>query len=413
MSESQKPGFWTRLWGAFTGQTQLQKGSSTSGYGGEFSGNGAAVTPETSLKLSAVWACVKLRADTISTLPLHLYDNDKQLAKDHSLYRILHDAPNADMCASEFWQVQSACIDLWGNAYNEIVRRDDKSIISLEPLFPNQMEVKRLDTGALEFHYSENGKTRIYAEDEILHFKGFTLDGLVGLSPIQFFAQTIGMQFDANNQAQDWFKKGLKVGGFLETGEKTLTDAQRETLRENLEKFSRPENAGKFLTLEAGMKVSDATKIRINPIDAQLLESRYFGIEEICRAYSVPPPLIGHTSKSSSWASSFNGMNQGFLTYGLRPGLVRFEQVIARKLLNAGDKYKYRPKFSVQGLLRADDTARADFYIKMTQNGLYSRNEVRDLEDMPRDADPMADKLMVQMQMVPLSSEKGEENEKT
>lgn len=403
MSEPQKPGFWTRLWGAFTGQTQLEKGGSSDPYGGEVSAGGANVTPETSLKLSAVWACVRLRAETISTLPLHLYDNDKKVAADHNLYRILHDAPNADMCASEFWQVQSVCIDLWGNAYNQIVRRTDGSIISLEPLFPNKMQKKRLESGVIEFHYSENGKTIIYNEDEILHLKGFTLDGLIGLSPIQFFAQTIGMQFDANNQAQDWFKNGLKVGGFLETGEKTLTAEQREALRDKLATFSKPESAGKYMTLEAGMKVSSASSIRINPVDAQLLESRYFGIEEICRAFSVPPPLIGHTSKSSSWASSFNGMNQGFLTYSLRPSLVRFEQVIAKKLLSAADKYNYKPKFSVQGLLRADDAARASYYSIMTQNGLMTRNEVRELEDMP--TLPGGDELMVQMQMVPLASQ--------
>ncbi|WP_407410749.1 phage portal protein [Acinetobacter sp.] len=408
MSESQKQGFWTRLWGAFTGQTQLQKGNSMGAYGGESSASGAPVTPETSLKLSAVWSCVKLRAETISTLPLHLYDQNKKVAVNHSLYRVLHDAPNADMCASEFWQVQSACLDLWGNAYNEIIRRSDGSVISLEPLFPNQMEVKRLDTGAIEYVYTENGKVQTYTESEILHFKGFTLDGLIGLSPIQFFAQTIGMQFDANNQAQDWFKNGLKVGGFLESGEKTLTKEQRERLRGHLNTFSRPENAGKYMVLEGGMKVASASSIRINPVDAQLLESRYFGIEEICRAFSVPPPLIGHTSKSSSWASSFSGMNQGFLTYSLRPALVRYEQVIARKLLVGTDKYKFRPKFSVSGLLRADDAARASYYSTMTQNGLMTRNEVRELEDMPNL--PGGDELMVQMQMVSLANQ-GKNNE--
>lgn len=411
MSESQNPGFWTRLWGAFTGKTQLEKGGSAGVYGGELSANGSVVTPETSLKLSAVWACVRLRAETISTMPIHLYDTDKKIATNHNLYRILHDSPNADMCASEFWQIQSACLDLWGNAYNYISRRSNQSVISLEPLFPEKMEKKRLKDGSFEYHYSEDGKITVFSDDEILHFKGFTLDGYMGLSPIQFFAQTIGMQFDANNQAQDWFKNGLKVGGFLESGEQTLNNDQRETLRDNLKEFSKPENAGKYLVLEAGMKVSDASKIRINPVDAQLLESRYFGIEEICRAFGVPPQLIGHTNKASSWASSLEQTNQGFLTYSLNPQLVRYEQTIARKLLLPHEKYQYRPKFSVDGLLRANNSARAEFYVKMTQNGLYTRNEVRELEDMPRADDPTADKLMVQMQMVPLGTEKGETNE--
>lgn len=411
MSDLQDTGFWSRFWSRLTGKTQLKKGDSSYPVDSYMSSGGAVVSPETSLKLSAVWACVKLRAETISTLPLHLYNTEKKIAKDHELYRILHDSPNADMCASEFWQIQSASLDLWGNAYSYISRRSNRSVISLEPLFPSEMVVKRTKEGTLEYHYTENGKVKIYREDEILHFKGFTLDGYVGLSAIQFFAQTIGMQFDANNQAQDWFKNGLKVGGFLETGEKTLTTEQRTKLRASLAEFSRPENAGKYMTLEAGMKVASASSIRINPVDAQLLESRYFGIEEICRAFGVPPQLIGHTNKASSWASSLEQTNQGFLTYSLNPSLVRYEQTISKKLLLPSDKYLYRPKFSVDGLLRANNTARAEFYVKMTQNGLYTRNEVRELEDMPRADDPTADQLMVQMQMVPLGTDKGETND--
>jgi len=186
MSDLQDTGFWSRFWSRLTGRTQLKKGDTSYPTDSYMSAGGAVVNPETALKLSAVWACVKLRAETISTLPLHLYDSNKQIAKDHELYRILHDSPNADMCASEFWQIQSACLDLWGNAYSYISRRSNKSIISLEPLFPSDMVVKRTKEGALEYHYTENGKVKIYREDEILHFKGFTLDGYVGLSAIQF-----------------------------------------------------------------------------------------------------------------------------------------------------------------------------------------------------------------------------------
>ena len=114
MSDLQDTGFWSRFWSRLTGKTQLKKGDSSYPVDSYMSSGGAVVSPETSLKLSAVWACVKLRAETISTLPLHLYDTEKKIAKDHELYRILHDSPNADMCASEFWQIQSACLDLWG-----------------------------------------------------------------------------------------------------------------------------------------------------------------------------------------------------------------------------------------------------------------------------------------------------------
>ena len=150
----------------------------------------------------------------------------------------------------------------------------------------------------------------------------------------------------------------------------------------SMAEFSRPENTGKNMVLEAGMDYVAAN--RINPQDAQLLESRYFGIEEICRAFNVPPQLIGHTDKASSWASSLEQTNMAFLTYSLRPDLVRLEQLIARKLLTPTERLKYKPRFSVEGLLRADSQARSQFYTTMLQNGVMSRNNVRELEDLPR-----------------------------
>lgn len=154
------------------------------------------------------------------------------------------------------------------------------------------------------------------------------------------------------------------------------------------------------MLLEAGIKASGASQLRINPKDAQMLESKYFGIEEICRAFGVPPQLIGHTDKASSWASSLEGMNQGFLDYSLRPTLVRVEQTISRKLLTPAERAIYRPKFSVEGLLRANSADRANFYNLMVQNGIMSRNDVRRLEDLP----PVAggDTLTVQLNMTRL-----------
>ncbi len=135
----------------------------------------------------------------------------------------------------------------------------------------------------------------------------------------------------------------------------------------------------------------------INPHDAQLLESRYFGIEEICRAFGVPPQLIYSTDKSSSWASSAEQINQNFLTYSLNPTLKRIEQTITRKLLKPGERSKFYPIFSVEGLLRADSAGRASFYTVLLQNGVMTRNEVRALENLP----PVdgADQLTVQLNL--------------
>lgn len=384
--------------GGLFGGNRLNKNSTSVPFLGTTTASGSPINTDTALKLSAVWACVRLRSQVIASLPLHLYGNNKTVANNHPLYRILHDSPNANMTASEFWESMVASLDLWGNAYALIFKNGVGDVIALEPLNPEFMQVIRSADGAIAYRYTENNQIFYYLDDEVLHIKGFTLDGLIGLSPIQYQSQVMGHQMDANNASNHEFKNNLKAGGVL-TSPTILTEEQREALRENLLNFSKPENAGRFIVLENGMNIG-ATGVRINPQDAQLLESRYFGIEEICRTFSVPPQLIYHTDKASSWASSLENMNTGFLMYSLRPILVRIEQTIVKKLLSPAERGKYKPRFSVEGLLRADTQGRTNFYTSALQNGWMTRNEVRELEDLP----PLAggDSLTVQLNLTTL-----------
>ncbi len=395
MSIVKNTGIWSRLF--FWTKPQLEKGDQSSNFVGSSTESGENVSAETSLKLSTVWACVGLKSRTIASLSLHLRDSEKKHAIDHDLYRILYSTPNADMSAFVFWQAMVASIDLWGNAY-ALIHRSGKRVVSLEILYAHDMTTSRSDTGAIEYHYNTGKlKKTIYKEDDIFHVKGFTLDGLTGLSAIQYAAETLGGQRAADKAANKEFKNGLKVGGFLKTGERTLTKEQRERLRDSLSMFSQPENAGKYMILEAGMDVGGTNNIRMNPADAQLLETRNFGVEEICRMFGVPPQLIGHTNKASSWASSLENMNMGFLTYTLTPVLKTIEQEISRKLLSPADRKKYKAKFSVNSLMRADSNSRAAFYTQMLQNGVMTTNEVRQLEDLqPVDG---GDTLRVQLNM--------------
>lgn len=396
--------WWQRFYARwFSGGKRLDKGAEVAPFNSVHMPSGTAVTAETSLKLSAVWACVRLRSQTISSLPLNLRTNDNTTANDHPLQRILHDAPNADMTASEFWEAILVSLDLWGNAYALITRNRTGQVVSLDVLDPEITTVKRAKTGEISYLVGDV----VHNSDDVLHIKGFTMDGMVGLSPIRYQAGVMGAQIEANTAASHTFGNNLKAGGFLQTGQGVLSDEQRARLRTGLEYFSQPENAGKFMVLEAGMTVA-TNAVKMNPADAQLLESRYFGIEEICRAFGVPPQLIYHTDKASSWASSLEGMNLGFLMYSLRPNLVRIEQAIKKKLLTPAERAKYAPKFAVEGLLRADSHGRANFYMSALQNGWMTRNEVRALEDLP----PMAggDHLTVQLNLTPLNK-LGEEDE--
>ncbi|MBS9781468.1 MAG: phage portal protein [Gammaproteobacteria bacterium] len=396
MNILQNTGFWS--WLTFWNRPQLDKGGQSLTFSGSSTESGESISAETSLKLSTVWACVGLKSRTIASLSLHLRDSEKKHATDHDLYHILYSTPNADMSAFVFWQAMVASLDLWGNAYALIHRSSSRRVVSLEILYAHSVTTVRTKSGAIEYHYDTGElKKQIYQEDDIFHIKGFSLDGLTGLSTIQYGADTLGGQRAADKAASKEFKNGLKMGGFLKTGEKTLTKEQRERLRDGLAQFSLPENAGKYMVLEAGMDVGGAKNIRMNPADAQLLETRNFGVEQICQMFGVPPQLVGHTDKASSWASSLENTNMGFLTYTLTPILKTIEQEISRKLLSPSDRKKYKAKFNVNSLMRADSSSRASFYTQMLQNGVMTTNEVRQLEDLqPVDG---GDTLRVQLNM--------------
>ena len=344
------------------------------------SSSGKVVTADKAIQLSAVWACVRLLSESISTLPLKIYvrqpDGSRKAATDHPAYSILCRRPNSEMTPSRFMLMVVASICLRGNAFIEkkfIANR----LVSLVPLLPQNMVVKRLTTGALEYKYTENGNERVIPVKNIMHIRGFGLDGVCGMMPMKTGRDVIGSAMAVEESAAKIFEQGLQSSGFL-SAENALTDDQRERLRGYMASFTGSKNAGKLMVLEGGLKYQGVT---MNPEDAQMLESRAFSIEEICRWFRVPPFMVGHTTKQSSWASSLEGMNLQFLTHTLRPLLVNIEQEIGRCLLDSDDDVF--AEFSVEGLLRADSAGRAAYYTSALQNGWMSRNDVRRLENMP------------------------------
>ncbi|MEG7441227.1 phage portal protein [Enterobacter hormaechei] len=344
------------------------------------SSSGKVVTADKAIQLSAVWACVRLLSESISTLPLKIYvrqpDGSRKAATDHPAYSILCRRPNSEMTPSRFMLMVVASICLRGNAFIEkkfIANR----LVSLVPLLPQNMVVKRLVTGALEYKYTENGNERVIPVKNIMHIRGFGLDGVCGMMPMKTGRDVIGSAMAVEESAAKIFEQGLQSSGFL-SAENALSDEQRERLRSYMAAFTGSKNAGKIMVLEGGLKYQGVT---MNPEDAQMLESRSFSIEEICRWFRVPPFRVGHTTKQSSWASSREGMNLQFLTHTLRPLLVNIEQEIGRCLLDSDEEVF--AEFSVEGLLRADSAGRAAYYTSALQNGWMSRNDVRRLENMP------------------------------
>lgn len=344
------------------------------------SSSGKVVSADKVIRLSAVWACVRLLSESVSTLPLKIYerqaDGSRKLAQNNPAYQILCRRPNPEMTPSRFMLMIVASVCLRGNAFVEKLYIGSK-LVSLVPLLPQNMVVKRLDSGKLQYTYTDNGVQRIIPVDKMMHIRGFGLDGVCGMMPTMAGVDVFGAAMAVDEAAAKIFENGLQSTGFL-SSKTALNEGQRERLRKALQNFIGSKNAGKLMVLENELTYQNVT---MNPEAAQLLESRSFSIEEICRWFRLPPFMVGHTTKQSSWASSLEGMNMLFLTHTLRPLLVNIEQEISRCLLNSDEDLF--AEFSVEGLLRADSAGRAAYYTSALQNGWMSRNDVRRLENMP------------------------------
>lgn len=361
------------------------------------SSSGKVVSADKAIHLSAVWACVRLLSESVSTLPLKIYarqaDGSRKPATDHPVYQVLCRRPNLEMTPSRFMLMLVASICLRGNAFIEKKMIGSK-LVSLVPLLPQNMVVKRLENSRLEYTYTENGQKRVIPEKNLMHIRGFGLDGVCGMMPMREGRDVIGAAMAVEESAAKIFENGLQSSGFL-SAEQALDAEQRERLRGYMQAFTGSKNAGKIMVLEGGLKYQNVT---MNPEAAQMLESRAFSIEEICRWFRVPAFMVGHADKQSSWASSVEGMNLQFLTNTLRPLLVNIEQEISRCLLDGDDDLF--AEFSVEGLLRADSAGRSAYYTTALQNGWMSRNDVRRLENMP----PIegGDLYTVQLNLTPL-----------
>lgn len=343
---------------------------------------GQTVNVQTALQVSAVWACVRLLSQTISTLSLDIMERQRDgtwaPARDQRLQFIVDDMPNADSTASVFWEAMIAAMLLQGNGVAE--RRYDAGgrLIALEFLPWSKLTVnKRLD-GTRQWLFTENGIPREIAESRIFRVAGFTLNGDWGLSAIEYGAAVFGGAMAAANSANSTFEKGLAPTiGFKYAN--FLRKEQREEFRETFENMAGAINAGKPVLMEGGM---DAVTIGIKPSDAQLLESRAFSIEEICRWFGVPPHMVGHSEKSTSWGSGIEQQMIGFLTFTLRPLLKRVEGAISKDLMTAAERTRLKARYNVEDLLRTDSKTRAEFLRLMVSEGIMTRDEARLKENL-------------------------------
>ena len=350
--------------------------------------SGKPVNERTAMQTTAVYACVRILAEAVASLPLHVYeyqdDGGKKLVHDHPLYYLLHDEPNPEMTSFVFRETLMSHLLIWGNAYAQIIRDGAGRVLGLYPLLPDKMEVQRDDRGNIFYVYSRNsdenpmfkeyGNIKLKAED-VLHIPGLGFDGLIGYSPIAMAKNAVGMTLACEEYGASFFANGANPGGVLEHPG-VLKDPSK--VRESWNSVYRGvNNAHKIAVLEEGMKYQ---QIGIPPEEAQFLETRKFQINEIARLYRIPPHMVGDLDKSSF--SNIEQQSLEFVKYTLDPWVIRWEQSLQRSLLLPGEKGKYFIKLNVDGLLRGDYQSRMNGYAVGRQNGWFSANDIREMENM-------------------------------
>ena len=377
--------------GLFRSRDKPQNRTTGSAYSFFFGGSSAGkrVNERSAMQMTAVYSCVRILAEAVAGLPLHLYrykeDGGKEKAIDHPLYLLLHDEPNPEMSSFVFRETLMTHLLLWGNAYAQIIRNGKGEVIALYPLMPDRMTVDRDSKGQLYYEYTvsmddaptvKGSLVRLHPSD-VLHIPGLGFDGLVGYSPIAMAKNAIGMAIACEEYGAKFFANGAAPGGVLEHPG-TIKDPQR--VRESWQStFGGSGNANKIAVLEEGMKY---TPIGISPEQAQFLETRKFQINEIARIFRVPPHMVGDLEKSSF--SNIEQQSLEFVKYTLEPWLVRWEQSIQRTLFSADEKKRYFVRFNVEGLLRGDYASRMNGYAVGRQNGWMSANDIRELENLDR-----------------------------
>jgi len=364
------------------GSFSLRDGDAMSAMSGRATATGKNVSVDSAMQLSTVWACVRLISETVSTLPLRVYrkrdGGGRDVASDHPLHSLLCLSPNAEMTPGRFMLLIVASIIIRGNAIVEKQRILGR-VVALNPLLPQEVTIRR-ENGRLVYDVLDGkGGKRTLQADDVMHIRGFGIDGMCGLQPVMQAREIIGAATAANEASAKIFAQGMQVSGVL-TSDAKLNPAQREQIRTNLMTFSNSSSSGKLIVLEAGMKYQG---ISMDPESAQMLQTRAFNVEEICRFLGVPPFMVGHMDKASSWASSVEAQNLHFLTSCLRPILDNIEQEIIRCLIPRAEWGMIYAEFSVEGLLRADSAGRAAYYNTALQNGYMSRDEVRARENLP------------------------------
>jgi HK97 family phage portal protein len=356
------------------------------------------------LQVSAVWAAVELLSDNIASLPIFVYerepgeDGHKKLARGTPLWMLLHESPNTMHTPMEFWQYLTLNYLLRGNAYAKLNRNSAGEVISMTPLASDQVEVEVLrdKPQSIIYKYYYEGQVAVYSPDSILHWRDKG-NGIVGMSRLDYMRSSVNVAIGAQNHTASVFKKSAKRPGVFMI-DRLLTEEQRAAIRQNYRGLVEGNNDD-LLVLEAGAKFEP---LSMTPADIQLLETRKYSVEDIARWFGIPGAMINDTEKTTTWGTGIDHLIQGFYKFRLRPMLESLEQVLEKRVLTAAQRRRYTVEFSLDAILRGSLKDRLEIGAQAVQNGLMTRNEWRQLENLP----PIkgADILTAQVNLAPIAT---------
>ena len=337
------------------------------------------VNETTALRLSAVWACVKIKSNQLATLPFNFYQRDSNgnssVALNSAAQRVMK-KPNAYMTPYVFKFAMESAKMLHGNGYAMINRDANGLPVELIPLHPTTVEPLIRNNGVV-YEVVQNKKKYYVDAENMLHFKGFTLDGLVGMSAIKTEAQNIGLALGSQNEVVQFMEKGSKIDGFVSYKNKLESASKFKSEQAFKERMSGTNPTTKVPIFDNG---ATYVPVGVNPSEAMWLEFMNYGVEEICRIFGVPPHLVASLKQSTNNNIEHQGMD--FVNHGLLPEAKEFEEELDRKLLTTFEQADHYSKFNMNGLLRGDSSARSALYQTLFNTGAISPNEIRALEEM-------------------------------
>lgn len=374
--------------------------------GGNRSKAGTTVNEETALQVTAVWACVRLLAETVASLPLNLMkftERGKERAASHPLYFLLHNEPNPEQTTFDFILVMMVNLLLCGRAFAEVVRDEFNQIVEMWPIPTGNVTVRR-NVVTKELMYDVNvpngprPAVTLYPEN-MLDIRGMSLNGVDTFKPVIAAREAIGLSLATEEYGARFFSNGTNVGGVVEYESKLSGEAKDRFKKDFSQNYEGLGKANRLIFLENGSKF---TKVSTPPNESQFIETRKFQVIEIARFFNVPPHMIMDLERATF--SNIEQQSLGFVIYSLMPWLVRIEQAMQKTCLSEKEKRKFIIKFNVNALLRGDYKSRMEGYAIARQNGWMSANDILSKEDenlIP--AEKGGDDYLVNGNMIPIT----------